>query len=122
METLLIIYIFGGLLLVALSIPLLAKKIRPNPWYGFRISQTLENEDLWYKVNAYAARRLFAAGIVTIIDAIAFYLVPDISVDAYALACLAVFVLTFGIGILQSFRYLKKLEQEGDDHAGQQGG
>jgi len=122
MEILLLLYSLGGLLLVLLSIPLLAQKVRPNSWYGFRISQTLENEDLWYKVNSFAARRLLVVGIATLISAITFYLLPGISLDAYALACLAVFVLTFGIGIAQSFQYLKKLVQEGDERADQQGG
>ena len=52
MTLILIMYIAGGALLTALSIPLIQKRIPPNPWYGFRVLQTLNNPALWYPANA----------------------------------------------------------------------
>ena len=56
MEILLILYIISGTLLIALSLPLLFEKVPPNPLYGFRVSQTLDNREVWYAVNKYAAK------------------------------------------------------------------
>lgn len=109
MLTLLLLYLGSGLLLSLLSIPLLAKKIKPNPFYGFRVQGTLENPALWYPVNAYFAKRQMVIGLVTMAAALGFYFWPGISVDAYALACLAVFVLAIGIAMVQSLKYLKSL-------------
>ena len=46
-----ITYVVGGLLVTALSVPLIQKRIPPNPWYGFRVRKTLENRDVWYAAN-----------------------------------------------------------------------
>lgn len=110
MQTLLYLYLLGGLLLAGLSVPLMAGKIKPNPFYGFRVSQTLAQPELWYSINAFFAKRSFAVGVVQSLAAIAFYFIPNLSVDAYALACLGMFVITFGIAMLQSVRYLKTIQ------------
>ena len=111
MEILLILYIISGTLLIALSLPLLFEKIRPNPLYGFRVSQTLDNREVWYAVNKYAAKRLMMVGASTIIASILLYFIPGISVDAYALGCLAVFVIVFTVAITQSVKYMRSFER-----------
>jgi hypothetical protein len=109
MTTILYLYLFAGLLLVGLSIPLILKKIKPNALYGFRVQQTLDDPSIWYAVNAYSGKWLLAAGIATIVAAVGFYLIPGISLDAYALACLGVVGTLLVIGFVQSLRYMKKV-------------
>jgi uncharacterized membrane protein len=109
MTTILILYLVSGVLLIALAIPLLYDKIPPNSLYGFRVSQTLTDPKVWYAVNRHAARWLIFAGVSIVAAAILLYLVPGISVDAYALGCLAVFMVTFTVGLVKSFHYLKSL-------------
>ena len=55
----------AGLLLSGLSLPLIWRKVGPNPWYGFRVRQTLEDPAVWYPVNAFAARGLLCVGLGT---------------------------------------------------------
>ena len=111
MQTLFYIYAGGGLLLALLSLPLIARKIKPNPYYGFRVSETLENPEIWYTVNQYLAKRQLAAALIEIASATGLYFWPGITVDTYALSVLAVFVVTFSIAIIQGWRHIKKLEQ-----------
>ena len=111
MRTMLVLYVVFGLLLVGLSIPLLLNKVPPNPWYGFRVPSTLADETLWYKVNRHMARWLLATGIVTTIGAIVLYRWGNLSVDAYAWLCLAVFAVPFTVGAIRSWRYLRRLQQ-----------
>jgi hypothetical protein len=113
MTTLLVMYVVFGLLLAGLAVPLLLDKVSPNGWYGFRVPSTLENPNLWYKVNRYMARWMLAAGIITVVGAVALYFVPGLSVDAYAWLCLLVFALPFGLGVFFSFRYLRRLQKIG---------
>jgi hypothetical protein len=40
------LYVAGGALLTAISVPLIQKRIPPNPWYGFRVPQTLNDPDV----------------------------------------------------------------------------
>ncbi len=109
----LLMYVVFGLLLAALAVPLWLEKIPPNGWYGFRVPSTLYNEQLWYKVNRYAARWLLLSGVVTVVAAVALYFVPGLTVDGYAWLLLAAFALPFVTGVALSFRYLRRLQKSG---------
>jgi uncharacterized membrane protein len=105
-------YVAGGLLLVALSIPLILNKVKPNGLYGFRVSQTMENPEIWYSTNHYAGIWLLITGICTIVTAVCLFFIPGISVDTYAIWNLIIFSLVFGFGIFQCLRYMKKLSKQ----------
>lgn len=109
MITLLLLYVIGSVLLMVLAVPMIRGKIPPNGLYGFRVPATIEHPELWYPVNRYAGKCLFWTGAISTFGAIILYFVPGLSVDGYALACLGVFVLAFGITIILCFRYLSKL-------------
>jgi len=109
MLTLLVLFLVCGGILVIVALPLLANKIKPNPIYGFRISPILENVDLWYPVNQYFAKWLLAAGLVTCLASTGLFFWPGISLDIYSLSCLGIFLVPFILGVLQSWKYSKKL-------------
>src|ERR1700685_2478935 len=90
MLTLLLFYVLSGLLLAAISIPLILRKIGPNPWYGFRVRKTLDDPAVWYPVNAYSAKRLLAVGLASSVTAVLLFFVPDLDLSTYALACAGV--------------------------------
>ena len=111
MLTLMLLYISSGLLLAALSIPLIRRKIKPNGLFGFRVSATMENPELWYKVNEFAGRRLLVVGIAIALGALLLYVWPglNLTVDSYALSVMGV---VFGLliwAMITSFLYLKSL-------------
>jgi uncharacterized membrane protein len=107
METLLALYIFSGLLLAGLSVPLILQKIPPNGLFGFRVPSTLENPELWYKVNTYSGWRLLVVGLGTAVGSIILYFSVNTSIDAYALSCLGLFLALFLWAIITSVLYLK---------------
>jgi hypothetical protein len=107
MEILLTLYALGGLVLAGLSVPLILHKVPPNGIYGFRIPATLQSPKLWYKVNAYAGRRLLLVGLGTSVGSFILFYIADSSVDAYALSCLGLFLALFLWAIIASFLYLK---------------
>jgi len=110
MQALLFTYIGGGLLLALLSLPLIAGKIKPNPYYGFRMPLTLDHPKIWYATNKYFAKRQLVVALIEIIAAIGLYFWPSITVDTYALSVLGVFVLTFSAAFVQGWRYMKTLK------------
>ena len=110
MEILLALYSIGGLVLAGLSVPLILQKIPPNGLYGFRIPSTLNNPGLWYKVNAYAGRRLLVAGLGTSVGSIILYYMVNSSVDAYAMSCLGLFLALFLWAMITSFLYMKSVQ------------
>lgn len=109
MQELFIIYASGGLLLALISIPLIAGKVKPNPYYGFRVPSTLNNLETWYAVNNYFAKRQFLVALIEVIAATGLYFWPNITVDEYALSVLAVFIIAFSIAFIQGWRYMKTL-------------
>ena len=111
MTTLLILHVTSGVLLMALSLPLLWEKIPPNGLYGFRVRATLENPQIWYAANKFAAKRLLMAGAVFVAAALILYFIPGVRVDTYSLGCLFLFAVPFVIGLVQSLRYVKSLAQ-----------
>jgi hypothetical protein len=50
-------------------------------------------------------------GIAISVGAIALHLVPNLSLDVYALGCLAVTFVALAISIIQSWRYLQMLDK-----------
>jgi hypothetical protein len=105
----LVLYSALGLLLTAISLPLIRRKVAPNSLYGFRVRRTLEDPKVWYDVNEYSGRCLFRLGIWTSISAIVLYFVPGISAVAYALACLATFSVGMAVCLFLSVRFLNDL-------------
>ena len=109
MTLLLGFYVAAGLLLVVLAVPLLLRKIRPNPWYGFRVRQTLDNPALWYPVNAFAAKGLLVVGLGISTVAILLYLLPGLDLAIYATGVAVVALGGLAINLILSFRYLARL-------------
>jgi hypothetical protein len=105
-----LLYVATGLVLAALSAPLILHKIPPNPFYGFRLPKTMNNPDIWYDINAYGGWRLLIAGLISsAVAAGLYYLAPGLSMDVYALTLAGVTVLALGIGIGQSLVRLSKM-------------
>lgn len=111
MQTLLLLFIGLGVLGMLVAAPLMANKVGPNPIYGVRMRATLENPVVWYAVNRYFGLRLFVSSLVQLVTAPALYLAfPGLGVDAYALVMLGVYVLSFGVAMAQTARYMNTLK------------
>ena len=105
----LITYASIGLLFAGLSIPLLLKKVPPNPWYGFRTRLTLGDPRIWYPVNAWAARWLLWLGVGTLVAGPVSLLLAETWLPAYLLGTCALWVGAL-IGVLVlGVRYARRL-------------
>jgi hypothetical protein len=109
MIVLMIVFLFSGLLLAVLSVPMIMGKIPPNGLYGFRVKKTMENPEIWYPINAYSGKWLLATGLVQSLAASTIYFIPGISIDAYAYAVLVVWLGIFAVALIASIRYLNSL-------------
>jgi len=111
---LMVLFASMGVVLTAISIPLIQRRIKPNYWYGFRTRRTLSDPVVWYEVNAYAGKRLLVSGLITTIAAVVLYFVPGLTVDGYSLGMTAFALGPLTIGVLQSFRHLNRITQAGN--------
>lgn len=109
MTTIFAAYVFSSLLIAALSIPMILRKIPPNNWYGFRVPKTLNNPHIWYPANAYAGLCLFWASILSFVVTVTLYFVPNLSLETYAISCAVITIMGLVVAVVMSFRYLSKL-------------
>jgi uncharacterized membrane protein len=109
MILLLCIYVSSGLFLALLAIPMIRGWLNPNPYYGFRVRQTLEDPAVWYLANRYAGWRLFFAGLVIASGSMGCYLLPQQSVDQFAYTCLGLITVALAWAIMSSFLFLNRL-------------
>jgi uncharacterized membrane protein len=107
MDTFLILYAIGGLLLAGLSVPLILQKVPPNGIYGLRVPSADENPQLWYRVNAFAGRRFMLAGLGTSVGTIILYYATSPEVSEYALSSLGWFLALFLWAAITSFLNLR---------------
>ena len=88
--------LFGitGLLLVALSVPMMLGRVRPNVWYGFRTSKTLSDERIWYEANRLSGRAGIVAGTLMVL------LTGLGAALGWPLALAPIFVFSLAVGVL----------------------
>ncbi len=65
-----------GLVLIAVSIPLVKRRIKPNHGYGFRISKAFESEENWYRINEYGGRQMIKWSVVIILIGLVTLFIP----------------------------------------------
>ena len=111
MFSVVVVFAFVGLLLCALALPLMLRKVKPNLLYGLRCPATFADEWVWYEANARSGRELFALGFCELILAIVPVVDPSFPLHTYVVGN-AIFV-GFGaiffaiVGWLRAIRLLK---------------
>lgn len=110
----LLLFVFTGLLMAGLSIPLATRRVKPNLLYGFRTPTTLRDERIWFDINAYAGRLLLRFSLLFVLVAIAFYFPLGSDFVVYNLACAAVLIIGLVVTLILAFRYLRTLVRPSD--------
>jgi len=59
MQISLMTFFVAGIIISALALPLIKRKVKINSWYGVRLPQTMQSENIWYNVNSYMGKYLF---------------------------------------------------------------
>jgi hypothetical protein len=98
-------------LMMALALPLMRGRVKPNSLYGLRTERTLRDEDAWYRGNAYSGRLLFRTGLATLVAVVGLYCVPSLRANfaAYNIACGVVIVGGVLFMTFLAVRFVQKL-------------
>lgn len=106
------VFLFEGLLMMALARPMIRRRIAPNRFYGFRTRKTLSSPDIWYPANEYSGRRLFGAGVVMTVSSLLLwplFLFGAAGQGIYSSLMVVITALSILRATIASFRYLKRL-------------
>ena len=108
MALLVALYVVIAVVTMLVALPLMRGRLPPNPWVGFRTPRTLRDPALWYAVNAYGGRLLFAVGVAFLAAAVVLAFVPGIDAGGYAVGGAVVLGLGLTAWVLLTFRYLAR--------------
>lgn len=78
-----------GLVLIALAVPLVRRRVRMNRWYGVRIPKAYASEANWYAINEVGGRWLAGAGAVLALIGLGIVLRPPTTEAGVLLAASA---------------------------------
>lgn len=98
-----------ALLLAALAIPLVLRKVPRNVIYGFRTRSTLGDDATWYAANAHFGRGLLIASLFTAVGIAILY---QISLDpaVFLRVSVGVLVAPLAVAILSTSRFVRSLK------------
>src|SRR5512141_3345449 len=66
-----------GLFFVAIAIPLIQGRVKPNDWYGIRIPAAFASEEAWYRINRHGGKSVLGMGVaVAVLGALALVFLP----------------------------------------------
>jgi uncharacterized membrane protein len=97
--------------MIGLSIPMALGKVKPNRIYGVRLRLTLNDPDMWYKVNSYVGKLLLLCGVVILAATLILYPILGSSIDGYSSAVLAVMLVCAVVSTIISFRYVRSIRK-----------
>jgi hypothetical protein len=117
MTLLFFLFVGTGVLVVALSVPLIQGRVPPNHWYGLRIRATLDDPDVWHPANRYAGWLLLAYGLVMLVASLGLGILlggidEESAVDIYGLCMAALLLLGIVPLVVLGLRYARQVAKD----------
>ena len=73
-----LVLVFLGVVMVAVSVPLIARMVPMNRFYGVRTRKAYASEENWYELNAYGGRLFLGYGaFLGVVGAVGLAAAPD---------------------------------------------
>jgi len=99
-----------AIVFIAMSIPLIMGKVPPNGMFGVRVRKTIENEELWYRANAYFGKDFLIASTLVLALCIALYFKRNgMDTNTFLLVVSVVLTVPYIVAVVKTFIYLKRL-------------
>lgn len=107
MNPIAITHLLVGLMTIAVSLPLIKRKIKMNRWYGIRIPAAFASEQRWFEINEYGGRLLLRCGFLIVAAAVPEFFLGKLYWAAGALAGAAIMVMVLGMALWKIFRHAR---------------
>ena len=107
-----LIFVLVGALFIALALPLMNRRVKPNRLYGVRVRATFADEAVWYEANARSGRDMLLLGVLICLLAVGLPFVNGISPELAIWILIGVtffgVVVTAAVGISRANRLLRE--------------
>ena len=97
------------LLFILIAIPLILRKVPPNPVYGFRTRATLTDEYNWYESNAYFGVRFVISSMISGVAVYLLYIYHELPPECFMKAGLFCLIAPALIAIILTLRFSRSL-------------
>jgi uncharacterized membrane protein len=114
--TLALSYTLGGLLIVALAIPLVQGRVKRNALYGIRLPQSLKSDNAWLAINRFGGKSLIAWSTIMILAGVACFFIPLQSNTALTIAIGFVPFVCIGGSLIQTWRFARSYAARSSSH------
>lgn len=104
-----ITHIFVGTLIIAMSIPLVRKKVSMNDWNGIRFQKSYSSSENWYKINCYGGKQLILWSVFLIVFGVATWFMPLQGNNVLTIVNSCAPVIFLMIPVFKSYWYAKNL-------------
>ena len=111
MNPIALIHLLVAVLVIALSVPLIKRKVSRNPFYGIRTPEAFKSEQRWLEINEYGGRLILRWGIVIAAVAATGLALPRPYWLMYAFGALAIILGGLGIVAALILRYSAKTKR-----------
>ena len=102
-----------AVLLIAVSIPLIQRRVKMNNFYGVRIPKAFESEENWYKINEYGGWQLVLWSCVLALFGVVTFFLPlgaaEKPNDTMVLIAATMPLIVLLPAIVQILRYARKI-------------
>ena len=112
MNVIALVHIIAGIMIVAVSRPLIKSKIGMNSFYGFRIPAAFESDRRWYAINAFGGRMFLRWGLAIIVTGVTGISLPQKFWLIYAYGSLVIVLGGLAISVLKTIRYADQLKKQ----------
>jgi len=105
-HTLGLAYMCVACVFIAISVPLVLRKIPMNNFYGFRIGKAFESDEMWYKINAFGGKQFIFWSVILLLIGMAHF-VPAVEEASDVLQMLMFYspILTSAIAVVCTLVY-----------------
>jgi uncharacterized membrane protein len=102
------VFLFVGLLTIAMAIPMVLRKVPPNGLYGLRVRATIADPVVWYEANARSGRELILVGTAFVCLSVVLSRL-GLSEAAYSTACGVFLVVTLVVVAIRGWLLAERL-------------
>jgi hypothetical protein len=97
-----------GVIIFAISWPLILRKVAMNQVYGIRIRAAFESEQRWFDINAYGGRQLATWSLPLIAAGVTGLFISPAHFDFYAYSSLIAAILAITIPLFLILRWSRR--------------
>ena len=105
-----ILFAVTGFVLIAISIPLIMRKVPPNSFYGCRTRKTLSDPKIWYEANYSGGIDFCIAGLIVFVSSLAMLILGQhVDANRAVTTLLIILLLSVGGAAWHGLRVIKRL-------------